>query len=131
MDFAPEKPALAVDEARPSWPGGEGTCEEGAVEEADSEVLIPIMASEEDEPTLVHAVVDEELRPPIAKLAHPLAVVVNLDTVCGLAAPAFPQLGISHFLASHRVRKLGRKAEEVSGPASTWMMQVDHPSAEM
>jgi hypothetical protein len=74
------------------------------------------VASEEDEPTLVHAVVDEELRPPVAKVAHPLAVVVNLDAVCGLAAAAFLQLGVSHFLAFHRVRKLGRKAEEVPGP---------------
>jgi hypothetical protein len=61
MDFAPEKPALEVDEARPSRLSGEGTGGEGAVEEADSEVLLPIVASEEDEPTLVHAVVDEEL----------------------------------------------------------------------
>jgi hypothetical protein len=36
--------------------------------------------------------------------------------VRGLAAAAFPQLGVSHFLAFHRVRKLGRKAEEVPGP---------------
>jgi hypothetical protein len=74
------------------------------------------VASEEDEPTLVHAVVDEEFRPPIAKVAHPLAVIVNLDAVLGLAAAAFLQLGISHLLAFHRVRKLGRKAEEVPGP---------------
>jgi hypothetical protein len=37
------------------------------------------VASEEDEPTLVHAIVNEELRPPVAKVAHPLAVVVNLN----------------------------------------------------
>jgi hypothetical protein len=71
MDFAPEKAMLEVDEARPSQLGGKGTGEEGAVKEADSEVLLPIVASEEDEPTLVHAVVNEELRPPIAKVAHP------------------------------------------------------------
>jgi hypothetical protein len=29
------------------------------------------MAGEKDEPTLVHAVVDEELRPPVAEVAHP------------------------------------------------------------
>jgi hypothetical protein len=81
MDFAPEKPALEVDEARPSRLGGEGTGREGAIEEADSEVLLPIVVSEEDEPTLMHAVVNEELRPPIAKVAHPMAVIVNLDTV--------------------------------------------------
>jgi hypothetical protein len=61
MDFTPEKPALEVDEVRPSRPGGEGTCGEGAVEEAGGEVLLPIMASEEEELALVHAVVDEEL----------------------------------------------------------------------
>jgi hypothetical protein len=61
MDFAPEKPVLEVDEIRPSRPGGEGTDGEGAVEEADGEVLLTIMASEEEEPALVHAVVDEEL----------------------------------------------------------------------
>jgi hypothetical protein len=64
----------------------------------------------------MHAVVDEELRPPITEVAHPLAVVVNLDAVRGLAAAALSQLGISHLLAFHRVRKLGRKAEEVLGP---------------
>jgi hypothetical protein len=131
MDFVPEKPALEVDEARPSRLGSEGTGGEGAVEEADSEVLLPIVASEEDEPTLVHAVVDEELRPPIAKVAHPLTVIVNLDAVRGLATASFPQLGVSHFLAFHRVRKLGRKRRRSRAPASTGMMQVDHPSAEM
>jgi hypothetical protein len=116
MDFIPENPALEVDEARPSRLGGEGTGGEGAIEEADSEVLLPIVASEEDEPTLVHAVVNEELRPPIAKVAHPLAVVVNFDALRGLATAAFPQLGVSYFLAFHRARELGRKAEEDPGP---------------
>jgi hypothetical protein len=116
IDFAPEKPTLEVDEARPSRLGSEGTGREGAIKEADSEVLLPIMASEEEEPTLMRAIVDEELRPPVAKVAHPLAVVVNLDALLGLAAAAFPQLGISHLLAIHRVRKLGRKAKEVLGP---------------
>jgi hypothetical protein len=61
MDFAPEKPTLEVDGVHPSRPGGEGMGREGAVEEADGEVLLPIMASEEEELALVHAVVDEEL----------------------------------------------------------------------
>jgi hypothetical protein len=74
------------------------------------------MASEEEEPALVHVVVDEELRPPVTKIAHPLAVVVNLDAVLGLAAAALPQFCISHLLAFHRVRELGGKAEEVPGP---------------
>jgi hypothetical protein len=116
MDFILEKPALEVDKARPSQPGSEGTGGEGAVEEADSEVLLPIMASKEEEPTLMHAVVDEELRPPVVKVAHPLTVVVNLDAVLGLAAAAFPQFGISHLLTFHRVHKLGQKAKEVPGP---------------
>jgi hypothetical protein len=73
------------------------------------------MASEEDEPTVMHAVVDEELRPPVAEVAHPLVVVVDLDALRGLAAAAFPQLGISHLLVLHQAHKLGRKAEEVPG----------------
>jgi hypothetical protein len=117
MDFAPEEPALEVDEIRPSRPGDEGAEGKGAVKEAYGEVLLPIMASEEEEPPLMHAVVDEELQPPITKVAHPLAVVVNFDAVLGLAAAALPQLSISHLLAFHRVRKLGRKMEEVLGPS--------------
>jgi hypothetical protein len=89
---------------------------EGGIEEADGEVILPIVAGEEDEPALMCAVVKEELRPPIAEVAHPLAIIVNFDTVRGLAAAAFPQLGVSHLLAFHRVRELGRKAEEVSRP---------------
>jgi hypothetical protein len=83
MDFVPGTPVLEVDEAHPSWRGSKGTGRESAIEEADSEVLLPGVASEEDEPTLMHTIVNEELRPPVAKVAHPLAVVVNLDAVCG------------------------------------------------
>jgi hypothetical protein len=90
MDFVPEKSVLEADEFRPSRLGGEGTGGEGAIEEADGEVLLLILVGDKDEPTLVHAVVDEELRPPVAKVAHPLAVVVDLDTVRGLAAATFP-----------------------------------------
>jgi hypothetical protein len=115
MDFAPEKSASEVDEAYPSWLGGEGTGGEGAVEETDGEVILLILASEKDEPTLVHAVVDEELLPPAAKVAHPLAVVVDLDAVRGLAAATFPQLGASHLLVLHRARELGREAETIPG----------------
>jgi hypothetical protein len=61
MDFVPEKPTLEVDKICPSRPGGEGTGGEGTIEDADGEVLLPIMASEEEEPALVHTVVDEEL----------------------------------------------------------------------
>jgi hypothetical protein len=74
MDFVPEKPTLEVDEIRPSRPGGKGTGREGTVEDADGEVLLPVMTSEEEEPALVHAVVDEELRSPVAEVAYPLAV---------------------------------------------------------
>jgi hypothetical protein len=101
MDFALEKPALEVDEIRPSRPGGEVTGEEGTVEDADSESLLPVMAGEEEEPALVHTVVDEELRPPIAEVAYPLAVVVDLDAILGLANAALPQHSISHLLAFH------------------------------
>jgi hypothetical protein len=89
MDFAPEKSALEADEIRLSRLGDEGTGGEGAVEEADGEDILLILAGEKDEPTLMHAVVDEELRPPVAKVAHPLTVVVDLDAVRGLAAATF------------------------------------------
>jgi hypothetical protein len=49
----------------------------------------------------MHTIVDEELRPPVAKVAHPLAVVVDLNAVRGMAAAAFPQLGISYLLVFH------------------------------
>jgi hypothetical protein len=101
MDFTPEKPTLEVNEVHPSRPGGEGTGGEGAIEEADGEVLLPIMVSEEEELALVHAVVDDELRPPVMKVAYPLAVVVDLDAVLGLAAAALPQLSVNHLLAFH------------------------------
>jgi hypothetical protein len=71
MDFVPEKPVLEVDEICPSRPGGEGTGGEGTVKDADGEVLLPVMASKEEEPALVHAIVDEELRPPIVEVAYP------------------------------------------------------------
>jgi hypothetical protein len=101
MDFVLEKPALEVDEIRPSRPGGEGMGGEGTVEDADGKSFLPIATSEEEELALVHAVVDEELRPPVAEEADPLAVVVNLDAVLGLADAALPQHGISHLLAFH------------------------------
>jgi hypothetical protein len=65
--------------------GGEST-----IEDADGEVPFPITASEEEEPALVHAIVDEELRPPITEVAYPLAVVVDLDAILGLANAALP-----------------------------------------
>jgi hypothetical protein len=90
MDFVPEKPVLEVDEICPSRPGGEGMGGESTVEDADGEVHLPITVSEKEEPTLVHAVVDEELRPPVTEVAYPLAVVVDLDAVLGLADAALP-----------------------------------------
>jgi hypothetical protein len=78
MDFTPEKPALEVDKVRPSRPGDVGTGGEGVVEKADGEVLLPIAASEEEEPAPVHAVIDEELRPPVTEVALPLAVACCL-----------------------------------------------------
>jgi hypothetical protein len=115
MDFASKKSMLKADEIRPSWLGSEGTGREGAIEEADGEVLLLIMVGEKDEPTLVHAIVDEELRPPITKVAHPLAVVVDLDAVRRLAAATFPQLGVGHLLVLHRACELGQKVEEIPG----------------
>jgi hypothetical protein len=101
MDFAPEKPALEVDEIRPSQPGGKGTGREGTIEDADGKSFLPVAVSEEEEPALVHTVVDEELRPPITEEADPLAIVVDLDAVLGLADAALPQCSISHLLAFH------------------------------
>jgi hypothetical protein len=88
MDFAPEKPALKVDKVHPSRLGGEGMGREGTVEDADGKSFLPIAVSEEEEPALMHAIVDEELRPPVAEEANPLAIVVDLDAVLGLADAA-------------------------------------------
>jgi hypothetical protein len=101
MDFTPEKPALEVDKIRPSRLGGEGTGGEGTVEDANGESLLPITVSEEEEPALVHAIVDEELRPPITEIAYPLAIIVDLDAVLGLADATLSQRSISHLLAFH------------------------------
>jgi hypothetical protein len=49
----------------------------------------------------MHAVVDEEFQPPIAEVAYPLAVVVDLYVVLGLAKAALMQRGISHLLSLH------------------------------
>jgi hypothetical protein len=57
--------------------------------------------SEEEEPALMHTVVNVELRPPIAEEADPLAVVVDLNAVLGLASAALLQCSISHLLAFH------------------------------
>jgi hypothetical protein len=46
MDFAPEKSMSEIDEAYPSRLGGEGTGGEGAVEEADGEVVRLILAGD-------------------------------------------------------------------------------------
>jgi hypothetical protein len=101
----------------PSRPGGEGASTEGAVEDVDEEVLHPIAMGEEEEPTRMHAIVCEELRPPVAEVALPLAVVVNLDTILGLASAAFLQDGVRHLLTLHRLHKLGRQAEAVLAPS--------------
>jgi hypothetical protein len=116
MDFVLEKPVLEVDKVRPSRPGGEGTGGESTVKDADGEVLLPITASEDEEPALMHAIVNEELRPPVAEVACPLAIVVDLDVVLGLADAALPQRSMSHLLAFHRFRKLRWKSKEVLGP---------------
>jgi hypothetical protein len=125
MDFVPEKSALEVDEIRecgraagccPSRPGGKGTGGESTIEDADGEVPPPIAVSEEEEPSLMHAVISEELRPPIAEVAYPFAVVIDLDALLGLANAALPQRSISHLLALHRFHELRWKAEEVLCP---------------
>jgi hypothetical protein len=125
MDFVPEKSALEVDEVRegekatgcwPSRPSGEGTSAEGTIEDADDEVPPPIMASEEEEPARVHTVVCEELRPPITEVAYPFDVVVDHNTVLGLANAALPQRSGSHLLALHRFHELRWKVEAVLGP---------------
>jgi hypothetical protein len=58
---------------------------EGAVEDADEEVLHTVTTGEEKEQARVHAVMCEELRPPIAEVALPFTVIVNFDMVPGLA----------------------------------------------
>jgi hypothetical protein len=125
MDFVPEKSALEVDEIResekamgywPSRPSGEGTSTEGTIKDADGEGPLPITASEEEEPTRVHAVISEEIRPPIAEVAYPFVVVVDSNAVLGLANATLPQHGVSHLLALHRFHELRWKAEAVLGP---------------
>jgi hypothetical protein len=101
MDFILEKPVLEVDEIHPSRPGGKGMGGEGTIEDANGKSFLPVTASEEEEPALVHTVVDEELRPPIAEVAYSLAVVVDLDVVLGLADAALSQRSASHLLAFH------------------------------
>jgi hypothetical protein len=124
MDFIPEKSALEVNEIRgggkaarccPSGPSGKGTGTESMVEDADGEVPLPITASEEEEPARMHAVISEELQPPVTEVAYPLAVIVDLDAVPGLANAALPQRGVSHFLAFHRFHELSWKAAEDLG----------------
>jgi hypothetical protein len=75
----------------PSRSGGKGASTEGAVEDADKEILHPIAAGEEEEPAHVHAVLREELRPPVVEVALTFAVIVNLDVVLGLASAALLQ----------------------------------------
>jgi hypothetical protein len=61
---------------------------------------------EEKEPSCMHAVVCEELQPPIAEVALPFTVVVNLDAVLGLANATLLQGGIRHLLALHCLHEL-------------------------
>jgi hypothetical protein len=61
IDLVPEKPALEVDGAHPSRLSGIDTGKEGGIEEADGEVLLPIMVGKEDEPALVRTIIEEEL----------------------------------------------------------------------
>jgi hypothetical protein len=89
---------------------------ESAVEDADDEVLPPIVTSEEEEPARVHAVVCKELWPPVAELAFPFTVIVNFDAIPRLANAALPQHSVSHLLALHYLHELGWKAETVLGP---------------
>jgi hypothetical protein len=84
---------------------------EGVIEDVDEEVLHPIATGEEEEPTRMNAIVCEELRPPVAEVALPLAIVVNLDTILGLASAAFLQDGVRHLLTLHRLHEMGRQAE--------------------
>jgi hypothetical protein len=97
MDFVPKKFALEVDEIHvgekatgrlPSRPSSVSASAEGAVEDADDEVSPPIATSEEKEPACMHAVVCEELWPPVVEVAHPFTVIVDLDTIPGLANAA-------------------------------------------
>jgi hypothetical protein len=55
----------------------------------------------------MHAVIRNELRPPIAEVALPFTVTVNLDAVFWLAEAALLQDGVRHLLALHRLHELG------------------------
>jgi hypothetical protein len=94
MNFVLKKSALEVDKIRmddraagclPSCPGDEGAGTESVADDADKEVLHPVVTGEEKEPAHMHTVIREELRPLVAEVALPFAVIVNLDMILGLA----------------------------------------------
>jgi hypothetical protein len=115
MNFIPEKSALEVDKIRlderaagrlPSRPGDEEAGVEGAIKDANEEVLHSIAMGEEKEPARVHAIICEELRPAVAEVELPITVIVNLDKVLGLADAALLQDGLCHLMALHRLHEL-------------------------
>jgi hypothetical protein len=61
----------------------------------------------------------------------PLAIIVDLYAVLGLAKDALLQRGIGHLLALHRFHELGWKAEEVLGSSEYWDDEGGPPLAEM
>jgi hypothetical protein len=140
MDFVPEKSVLKVDEIRvgkkatgrlPSRPSGESASAEGAVEDVDDEVSPPSTTSEQKELALVHAVVCEELWPPIAEVALPFAVIVNFDAVPGLANATLLQRSEAISCPSIASTNWEGRRRQSLALASTGTMMVDHPSVEV
>jgi hypothetical protein len=99
-----------------SHPGDEGASAEGVVDDADEELPRPITAGEEEELALLHAVLHEEPRPPVAVVALPFVVVVDLDVEHRLAGVALLQDGACYLLALNSLHELGGQAETVTAP---------------
>jgi hypothetical protein len=72
------------------------------------------MVGEEEEPTLLYAVVRKEARPPAAEVALPLAVIEYFNLVRRLAGVALLHDGVCQFLTFHRLHELGRQANTIS-----------------
>jgi hypothetical protein len=100
----------------PSRPGDKGAGAEGAIDDTDEELLRPLMTGEQEEPALLHTVVREELWPPVAEVALPLAVILDLDVVRRLAGAALLQDGMRNLPAFHPLHELGGQAKVVAAP---------------
>jgi hypothetical protein len=75
----------------------------------------------------MHAVIREELWPPIAEVALPFAIIGNLDAILGLTHTAFLRMYAISWPSIASTNWEGRQRRS-SPLASTGMMKVYHPS---